>query len=54
MIEIRWKLLFEPSPEKANYMFSEQVQHKSGCSVTEAGQKLEILDLRTRESVLSV
>ena len=32
---------------KTNNVVSEQVQHKSGCTVTEAGWKREISDLKT-------
>ena len=39
---------------KTNNVVSEQVQHKSGCTVTEAAWKLEISDLKRRESLLSV
>ena len=33
---------------------SEQVQHKSGCTPTEDGQRLEISDLGSRGIVLSM
>ena len=33
---------------------SDQVQHKPGCTVTEDGWRLEILDLGSRGIVLSV
>ena len=33
---------------------SNQLWHKPTCTVTEAGKKLEISDLRRREIVLSV
>ena len=46
--------LIEPRHEKNHNMGFDQVQHKSACTVTEAGYKLEILDLRRREIVLSV
>ena len=39
---------------KTNNVVFKQVQHKPVCEVTEAGKKLEILDLRRRESVLSM
>ena len=39
---------------KPTIWVSDQVRHKPGCTVTEAGQKLEISDLRRREIVLSV
>ena len=46
--------IYEPPRGKTNNVVSEQVWHKSGCTVTEAGYKLEISDLRRRGSVLSV
>ena len=45
---------FELPRRKTNNVVSEQVRHKSGCTVTEAGWKHEISDLKRRESVLSV
>ena len=30
-------IIFEPSREKTNNVVSEQVRHKSGCTITEAG-----------------
>ena len=33
---------------------SDQVQHKQGCTATEGGERLEILDLGSRGIVLSV
>ena len=36
--------IYEPSCEKTNNVVSEQVGHKSGCTVTEADYKLEIAD----------
>ena len=33
---------------------SDQVQHNPGCTVTEDGERLEILDLERRRIVLSV
>ena len=33
---------------------SEQVRHKLGCTVTEDGYKLEILDLESRAIVVSI
>ena len=39
--------------EKTNNLGSDQVQHKPGCTVTEDGQRLEILDLESRGIVLS-
>ena len=49
-----YDLTFEPMHEKTNNAVSKQVRHKSGCTVTEAGLKLEISDLRIRGIVLSV
>ena len=46
-------LRFEPSRGKANNAVSERVRRKSGCTVTEAGWKLVISDLKRRGSVLS-
>ena len=43
----------EPPCGKTNNVVSEQVWHKSGCTVTEAGWKLEISDLSRRGTVLS-
>ena len=39
---------------KPAFGVSDQVGHKPICTVIEAGYKLEILDLRRREIVLSV
>ena len=35
---------FEPVHEKTNNLESDQVRHKPACTVTEDGQRLEILD----------
>ena len=35
----------EPMREKTNNLGSDQVRHKPDCTVTEDGQRLEILDL---------
>ena len=35
-------------------LVSDQVQHKLGCSFTEDGKRLEILDLKSRGIVLSM
>ena len=45
--------IIEPSHGKTNNVVSDQVRHKSSCTVTEAGWKLEISDLGRRGSVLS-
>ena len=44
----------EPPRGKTNNVVSEKVRHKPTFTVTEAGKKLEISDLRRRGSVLSV
>ena len=44
----------EPVSEKTNNLGSYQVQHKPGCTVTEDGKRLEILDLESQGIVLSV
>ena len=41
MLMLVTTLKYEPSREKTNSMVSEQVQHKSGCTVTEDGQRLK-------------
>ena len=43
----------EPRHEKTNILVFDQVQHKLGCTVTEDGYRLEILDLESRGIVLS-
>ena len=43
-----------PRHEKTNVLVFDQVPHKPGCTATEDGQKLEILDLESRGIVLSV
>ena len=48
------RLLYEPPRGKTNNVVSEQVRHKPTCTSTEKSQKLEISDLKRRESVLSV
>ena len=40
--------------EKTNNLGSDQVRHILGCTVTEDGKRLEILDLESRGIVLSV
>ena len=40
--------------EKTNNLGSDQVRHKPGCTDTEDGKRLEILDLESRGIVLSV
>ena len=52
--QTRDQSLYEPPRGKTNNVVSEQVQHKSGCTVTEADLKLEILDLKRTGSILSV
>ena len=46
--------VFEPVCEKTNNLGSDQVLHKPGCTVKEDGLRLEILDIESREIVLSV
>ena len=46
--------LFEPRHEKTNVLVSDQVRHKPGCTATEDGQRLEILDLESKGIVLSM
>ena len=46
--------LFEPYRGKTNNAVSEHIRHKPACTATEAGQKLEILELsRGGAAVLS-
>ena len=44
----------EQRHEKTNILVSDLVLHKPGCTATEDGQRLEILDLNRRGSVLSM
>ena len=44
----------EPVHEKTNNLGSDQVRHKPVCTVTEAGKKLELSDLKRRRIVLSM
>ena len=44
----------EPQREKIGLWGYDQVRHKPVCEVTEDALKLDILDLRRREIVLSV
>ena len=46
--------LYEPLVRKPVFGVSDQVRCKPGCTATEDGQKLEILDLESREIVLSM
>ena len=39
---------------KPVFGFSDQVLHKPGCAATEDGERLDILDLESREIVLSM
>ena len=45
---------YEPVCEKTNYLGSDKILHKPGCTVTEDGWRLEILDLESRGILLSV
>ena len=47
-------IVYEPVNEKTNNLGSDQVRHKPGCTVTEDGLRLEILDLESKGIVLSV
>ena len=51
---VKLAILNEPAREKTNNLGSDQVQHKPTCTVTEDGERLEILDLENRGIVLSV
>ena len=44
----------EPSHGKTNNVVSEQVQHKPSCTSTKDGEGLEILELESSGTVLSV
>ena len=45
---------FEPRHEKTSILVFDLVQHKPGCTATEDGQRLEILDLESRGITLSM
>ena len=47
-------LLSELRHENTNIQVSDLVQHKPGCTATEDGLRLEILDLENRGIVLSM
>ena len=42
------KQTIEPCHEKTNILVSDLVRHKSGCTATEDGLRLEISDLESR------
>ena len=44
----------EPRPEKTSILVSEKVQHKPGCTATEADRGLQFFDLGSRGIVLTV
>ena len=44
----------EPLHGKTYVLVSNMLRHKPGCTVTEDGQRLEILDLERRGIVLSM
>ena len=44
----------EPRHEKTNVLVSDLVRHKPGCTATQDGKKLEILDLESRGIGLSM
>ena len=46
--------IYESRPEKTNNMVFELVRHKPACTNTKNGWRLEMLDLKSREIVLSV
>ena len=46
--------IFEHHHEKTNALVSDLVRHKPGCTATEDGLRLEILDLERRGIVLSM
>ena len=45
---------FEPCHEKTNTLVSHMVRHKPGCTATEDGYRLEILNLESRGIALSM
>ena len=51
--ELSITIVFEPPHGKTNNVVSEQAWHIPACTATEAGQKLEILDLSRGGIVLS-
>ena len=48
-----WLMTTNEPPRGKTNVVSEQVRHKAACASTEAGYRLEILDLRRRGIVLS-
>ena len=54
LVEVAVKIENKPVHEKTNNLGSDRVQHKPACTVTEAGHKLEITDLRRIGIVPSV
>ena len=49
-----FSLIFEPVREKTNNLGSDQARYKPGCTASEDGYRLEILDLESRGIVLLV
>ena len=47
-------IIYEPRCEKTGLGVSDQVRHKPGCTATEYGERLEILDLESRGIALSM
>ena len=47
-------LIIEPRHEKTNVLVSDLIRHKPGCTATENGWRLEILDFERRKIVLSM
>ena len=57
MYYILFEMLSEnmsPVVRKPVFGVSEKARHRSGCAVTEDGERLEILDLESRGIVLSM
>ena len=48
------EMINELRHEKTNIMVSDLVRHKPGCTATEDGERLEILDLESRGILLSM
>ena len=52
--KIRSELHYEPHHENSVFWMSYRVRHNSGCTTTEGGQRLEILDLGNRRIVPTI
>ena len=46
--------IYEPHSEKTGLRVSDHVRHKTACTTTEDGQRLEISDLGSRGIVFSM